>query len=136
MSVTTNVQLPLFPAPNTNLVPKLLHAGEDWTGQPYVYVDQNSVVVSGTPGQGIISDSDFGLTLTGPTAIFESLENIRFGGGYWTMNPTQLTCIGSSAATPVPLLVNSTPRILSSASTVSNSVSVLQSFDPSITSFV
>lgn len=134
--LTTDIQLPLFPAPNTSLIPKVLHAGEDWTGQPYVYVDESSIVLCTKPGQGVLADPVYGITLTGPIAFFESLENMKVGGGYWTINPTQLACIGSDAATPFPWLIKSTPRILTAASAVSDSVDVLQSYDPSVSSLV
>lgn len=42
-------------------------------------------------------------------------ENISFGCGYWRLNPLVLTCIGSSSAMPIPMLVYGSPRILSAA---------------------
>lgn len=130
-SITNTEQLPLFAPPGT-LVPKLIHSGIDWVGQPYIYTDNSTVALSSKTGQGVLVDNDFGIALTGPLSIFESLENIHFAGGYFTINPVQLECIGSSAAFPVPFLVNSTPRLLAAAATVSNSVSTLQTADPSI----
>lgn len=130
-SITNPVQLPLF-APNGTLIPKCIHAGTDWVGQPYVYVDEDWAVMYSQIGQGFSADNVFGNTISGPLSIMESLENIHFAGGYFTINPVQLEVIGSSAAFPVPFLVNSTPRLLNAASTVSNSVSSLQAADPSI----
>ncbi len=130
-SITNGVQLPLF-APTDTLVPKLIHAGSDWVGQPYIYTDQSSVAVRGNTGKGILVDNEFGISISGSLSIFESLENIHFAGGYFTVNPIQLEAIGSSAAFPVPFLIPSIPRLVSAAATVKNSVSSLQQADPSI----
>ena len=129
--ITTIVQLPLF-APVGTLVPKCLHYGTDWVGQPYLFTDDSSVAINSKLGQGILVDNVNGTSISGPTSFFESLENIHFGCGYFTINPVQLESIGSSAAFPVPFLVSSTPRLISAASTVSSSVSALQAADPSI----
>lgn len=130
-SISNNQQLPLF-APAGTLVPKLIHAGQDWVGQPYIYTDDSTVALRSKTGQGIIVDNVFGTTISGPIALFESLENIHFTGGYWTLNPVQIESIGSSASIPVPTLVPSTPRILAAATAVASSVSMLQAADPSI----
>lgn len=130
-AITNDQQLPLFAKPGA-LVPKLIHAGSDWVGQPYLYTDDSVVALRSKNGQGILVDNVFGTTISGPLAMFESLENIHFAGGYWTLNPTQIESIGSSAAIPVPVLVPSTPRLLSAAKTLKASVSSLQAADPSI----
>lgn len=130
-SISNDVQLPLF-APVGTLVPKLIHSGTDWVGQPYVYTDQSTIALSAKTGEGILVDNDFGIAISGSLSIFESLENIHFGGGYFTVNPLQLECIGSSSAFPIPFLIPSTPRLLSSAATVSSSVSNLQAADPTM----
>lgn len=132
-SIVNSIQLPMFAPPGT-LVPKIIHSGSNWVGQPYVYTDDSSVAVRGADGQGILIDNTFGTTITGPTAFFESLENIHFSGGYWTINPVLIESVGSSAAIPMPFLVPTTPRILSAAQTLSSSVSTLQAADPTITS--
>jgi hypothetical protein len=134
-SITTNQQLPLFPKP-TDIVSKVMHSGTDWVGQPYLYTDSSSVALRSQLGKGVLVDNVFGTTVTGPFSIFESLENMHINGGYWTINPMQLESIGSSSALPIPWLVPATPRILSSAQTISSSVSTLQSADPTITSVV
>jgi len=130
-AITNPVQLDLF-APVGTLIPKCIHAGTDWVGQPYVYIDTSGVAVYSQVGQGFATDNLFGNTISGPLSIMESLENIHFAGGYFTINPVQLESIGSSAAFPVPFLVNSTPRLLGAAATVSSSVSALQAADPSM----
>jgi hypothetical protein len=116
------------------MVPKLMHAGSDWTGQPYVYIDDSSVAIRSKIGQGIIVDDVFGTGISGPLSVYDSLENVHFGAGYWTLNPLQLEMIGSSAATPMPLLASTTPRLLSAASTVSSSVTALKQADPNVPS--
>jgi hypothetical protein len=47
-------------------------------------------------------------------------QNISLAGGYWRFNPLALTCIGSSAAMPVPLLAYDKPQILAGAGDRSN----------------
>lgn len=130
-SITNEVQLPLF-APVGTLVPKLIHSGTDWVGQPYLYTDDSSIALNSKIGQGILVDNVFGTSVSGPLSFFESLENIHFAGGYFTINPVQLECIGSSAAFPVPFLVPSTPRLFAAANTVSSSVSALKAADPTM----
>jgi hypothetical protein len=49
----------------------------------------------------------------------EMPQNISFGGGYWRFNPLALTCIGSSAALPVPLLAYGKPQLLAGAGDIS-----------------
>lgn len=132
-AISNNEQLPLF-APVGTLIPKLLHSGQDWVGQPYVYTDNSSVAIRSKTGQGILIDNVFGTSISGPLSIYESLENVHFGAGYWTINPIQLESIGSSADIPVPFLVNTTPRLLDASQTVSNSVSSLKAADPTIPS--
>lgn len=95
-----------------SVTPKVIHAGDDWVGQPYVLVDENSVRMNAGLGNGISISEEFGTILQGPISLSESPENISFGGGYWRINPMVTACIGSSAATPVPWLVNDTPEVL------------------------
>lgn len=129
--ITNNQQLDLF-AKRGTLIPKLLHSGTDWVGQPYVFTDDSSVALRSKTGQGILVDNVFGTSIQGPISLFESLENIHVGGGYFTINPLQLESIGSSSAIPIPWLVPSTPRLLSAAKSISNSVGALKSADPSM----
>src|SRR5271168_2538570 len=88
-AITNPDQLQLFPTAAT-IIPKCTHAGTDWVGQPYVYYDQSSVAMRSKLGQGVAVDNVFGVTLSGPLAIFETLDNIHVGGGYWSFNPVQL----------------------------------------------
>jgi len=41
-------------------------------------------------------------------------ENRSFSCGYWRLYPMVLTCIGSSAAMPVPMLIYEKPKLLKS----------------------
>lgn len=132
-SISNDQQLPLFARPGT-LVPKLIHSGTDWVGQPYVFTDESSVAIRSKIGQGLLVDNVFGTSIQGPLSLFESLENIHVAGGYFTINPIQLESIGSSSAIPIPWLVPSIPRLLSAAKTVNDSVSSLKSADPSMVS--
>ena len=97
----------------------LMHAGAKWTGQPYVFLDDEGVEIaagdSDRPDRGISVSHKFGTQITGPMSFAEMPENISFGCGYWRLNPLVLTCIGSSSAMPIPMLVYGSPRILSAA---------------------
>lgn len=95
-----------------DLQPKILHAGDRWQGQPFIYVSDGQVVLAGDSDHGISVDPDFGVHLQGPLSLSESPENISIAGGYWRVNPMVLACIGSSAAMPVPWLVPADPDLL------------------------
>ena len=102
----------------------LLHAGAEWTGQPYAFMDDESVsLVAGEndrPDRGITVTHKFGTQISGPMSFAEMPENMSFGCGYWRLNPMVLCCIGSSAALPVPMLVYGAPRILAAARDMTN----------------
>lgn len=46
-------------------------------------------------------------------------QNISFGGGYWRFNPLLMTCMGSSAAMPIPLLAYNKPQLLAGVNDIS-----------------
>jgi hypothetical protein len=98
------------------VIPRLLHAGDEWTGQPYVYLDDEGVEIAAgnddRGDKGITVTSEFGTQITGPMSFAEMPQNMSFGGGYWRLNPMVLACIGSSAAMPIPMLVYETPNLL------------------------
>ena len=71
------------------------------------------------PDCGLGITSEFGTQITGPMSFSEMPQNISFGGGYWRFNPLALTCIGSSAAMPVPLLAYDQPQITAGAGDLS-----------------
>jgi hypothetical protein len=82
---------------------RLLHGGDQWTGQPYGLFDDDGIELAAGNGQrpncGIGITPDYGTQITGPMSFSEMPQNISFGGGYWRLNPLLLTCMGSS---PLP----------------------------------
>lgn len=109
----------LNPAPGDN-VQRMLHAGEAWTGQPYVLIDDSGIeICAGTsdrPDGGLTVDSTLGTQVSGPFSMSAMPQEISMAGGYYRLNPMLLSCIGSSAALPIPVLVWSTPKVLQSSS--------------------
>jgi hypothetical protein len=103
----------------TPTIPRLLHSGDEWQGQPYLYLDDTMAEIgAGTNDRhdkGIAVTSEFGTQITGPMSFSEMPEHISLGGGYWRLNPMLLTCIGSSAALPIPTLVKGTPNLTKSS---------------------
>jgi len=108
---------------------RLLHGGDTWTGQPYGLFDDDGIELAAgdgqRPGNGIGITPEFGTQITGPMSCSEMPQNISFGGGYWRFNPLLLTCIGSSAAMPVPLLAYDTPGLTDGADDIAEIVSKL-----------
>lgn len=103
-----------------DLQPKIFHAGDRWQGQPFIYLNDGQVVIAGSLETGVSVDADFGVHLQGPLSFSDSPENISVAGGYWRINPLVLTCIGSSAAMPVPWLVPADPPLLSGQQDISD----------------
>jgi hypothetical protein len=101
-----------------DLQPKMLHAGDQWQGQPFVFLSDGQVVLAGSLEHGISVDPEFGTHIQGPISLSDTPENISVAGGYWRINPMVLACIGSSAAMPVPWLVPSDPELLAGASDI------------------
>ena len=97
---------------NQEKSPKVIQAGEQWDGQPYVYVGERCIVLAGQLGKGIIIDGNYGTTIQGPISLSEMPEYVSFGGGFWRVNPAVLASIGSSAAMNVPWLVHDEPELL------------------------
>lgn len=99
-------------------IPRLLHSGEEWVGQPYVYLNPDGVeIVAGNsdrPEMGVAVTSEFGTQITGPMSFSEMPQNISLAGGYWRLNPMLLASIGSSAALPIPVLIPATPNLMKS----------------------
>lgn len=92
--------------------PKIIHAGPQWDGQPFLAVSEGCIVLGGSLDHGIISDPQFGTTIQGPISLSEMPENISVAGGFWRINPAVLAGIGSSAAMNVPWLVPDEPELL------------------------
>jgi hypothetical protein len=87
-------------------------------GSPIVFMDDESVSI--VAGESDRPDRGISVTHIVRNANHGAHELSRrcrktsaFGCGYWRLNPLVLTCIGSSAAMPVPMLVYGAPRILS-----------------------
>jgi hypothetical protein len=91
---------------------KVIHAGDDWNGQPFLLVADEAIVLAGSLENGMVVDPDFGTLMQGPISLSESPEKISFCGGYWRINPAVLSCVGSSAAMPVPWLIPDEPELL------------------------
>ncbi len=94
------------------IAPRLFQAGDEDAGQPYLLLTGQDIRMSAGGVNGLSIDEQFGTTLQGPLSLSEAPENISFCGGYWRLNPMVTTGVASSAATPVPLLVNAQPRLL------------------------
>lgn len=99
--------------------PRVLHAGDSWEGQAYVYLAKDEIDIaagsSDRPDQGVKVTSEFGTQITGPMSFADMPQNISVSGGYWCFNPLMLAAVGSSAALPIPTLVYSTPALLRSS---------------------
>lgn len=109
----------------TSLQPKVLYAGDMYEGQPYISVQEDSIIVSASKTNGISMSDKFGVTIGGPLSFSTMPDQISLGGGYWRLNPLLLSCIPSTTPTPVPVLVKSTPRLLSAKDDIDNAVSGL-----------
>jgi hypothetical protein len=107
----------------TALQNKVLYAGDSWGGQPYISVQEDSIVITASKTNGIALSDKFGITLGGPISFSVMPDQISIGGGYWRFNPLLLSCIPSTTPTPVPTLIKSTPRLLSAKDDIDGSVS-------------
>lgn len=103
-----------------DMAPRVLQAGDDDVGQPYVLLTDKDIRISAGAKNGFSIDEPFGITMQGPISLSESPENISLAGGYWRINPMVLTGVASSAATPVPWLVDSKPLLTKEASSMSD----------------
>ena len=108
------------------LNPKSLYAGDQISGQPQVIVTEDEIVLSAGTTNVIRVDEDYGVLLGGQLSLSANPRQISIGGGYWTLNPLLLSCIPSTSATPIPVLVKSTPNLLSKMSSLSSGMSFLQ----------
>jgi hypothetical protein len=107
----------------SGLQPKVVYAGDVWNGQPYVSVQQNSIAIYGSKPNGIVVTDKFGTTFSGPVSFSTMPDQIALGGGYWRLNPLLLSSIPSTTATPIPVLVPSTPQLLSASMDLSSAQS-------------
>lgn len=102
------------------LQPKVTYAGDVWESQPYIAVQQDSINISASKSNGIGLSDKFGTTIGGPISFSTMPDQISIGGGYWKLNPLLLSCVPSTTPTPVPVLVKTTPKLLSASSDLSS----------------
>jgi hypothetical protein len=108
--------------------PQKLMAGEEFVGQPYLIITDEGLAMVADPKKVISISPEFGITLSGIISFSAMPEQISIGGGYWRFNPLNLTCIGSSAATPVPMLAKATPRLLEANKALSSNANNTESY--------
>lgn len=101
---------------------KTIYAGDAWEGQPYVAVLEDSILLAASKTSGIAISDKFGVTIGGKLSLSTPPDQIQIGGGYWTFNPLILSCLPSTTPTPIPMLVKSTPRLLTAQSDVKGAV--------------
>lgn len=110
MRIPMNQRVSLVGGPSA---PKLFHAGDEWLGeaQPQLLIQEDSLRMIAGLDKGISIDATFGTMIQGPCSLADMPENIRIAS-YWCFNPMLLTCIGSSAAMNIPVLVPTTPPVI------------------------
>jgi hypothetical protein len=97
------------------LQPKLLHAGDQFAGQPYLLISEDAIALVGDDKNVVNVNPDFGVQIGGKVSLSAMPDQVSFGGGYWRVNPTVLSCLPSTTPTPVPWLVKSVPELLRGA---------------------
>lgn len=107
--------------------PRLFFAGDEDSGQPYMLLTGHDLRFSAGTVNGLSIDEQFGTTIQGPISLSEAPENISFCGGYWRLNPVVLTGVASSAATPVPMLVDAQPKLMEASKGMSGVLGGLMS---------
>lgn len=111
----------------TSLTTKIIYAGTEAIGQPYLVVTEDGLALVGDKKKVVTVGSDFGLSLQGVMSLSAMPEQISFGGGYWRINPLVLSTVPSTTPTPVPWIVKSTPRLLAASGDITGAVSGLES---------
>ena len=105
---------------------KVIYAGAEPTGQPYLIVTEDGIALVDDESNVISLNPDFGINLSGRIALACMPEQISIGGGYWRINPLVLSCIPSTSATPVPWLNKAQPRLLQSKDSLSSALSGME----------
>lgn len=105
--------------------PKTLYAGDIFAGQPNITVTDDGIFIAASKTQVIAITEKFGIHMTGDISLSANPNQIYLGGGYWTLNPLLLSCLPSTSATPIPVLVKSSPLILNSQDSMSDCLSFL-----------
>ena len=108
--------------------PKVIYAGDEPVGQPYIVATDSAIGIIGDPNHGVVVGPDFGVGIVGPMSFMAGPDQISFSGGYWRINPQVLSSIGSMSVTPVPFLVPSTPALLQSAADIDGCMSMMEGF--------
>lgn len=109
----------------TALQTKVIYAGDEWNGQPYVSIAEDTINLSASKEQAIAISDKFGITIGGKLSLSMMPDQISIGGGYYRFNPLLLSLIPSTTPTPIPTLVKDTPRLLKASADVQSSVSGL-----------
>jgi hypothetical protein len=107
--------------------PKILYAGDQYDGQPYVVVTEEDIAIVGDKRSVIAVNPDFGILLGGRVSLSCMPDELMFGGGYWRLDPRHLSTVPSTTPTPIPLLVKSIPPLLNARSDISKSLDFMNS---------
>jgi hypothetical protein len=107
--------------------PKSIYAGDVYGGQPSVTVTNDGIWLAGSKTSVINITDEYGVHLTGNISLSANPNQISIAGGYWVFNPMIVSCIPSTSATPIPVLVRSTPHLLKSQNSLTSAFSSLGS---------
>src|ERR1035437_3958321 len=92
--------------------PRFFHSGDEFTGQPYVLIDDEGVNLVGDRKNLISVDPHNGVLLAGDVSLSTMPDHLAFAGGYFRLNPLVLSTLPSTTPTPIPMLLNSPPICL------------------------
>lgn len=90
-------------APITGKVLKSDQSG----AQAFISIDPSGINICANPTTGMRYDID-GLKLLGELSVNGGFSNVVVGG-LWTMNPTLMTYVPSTAVTPIPAFIPNNP---------------------------
>lgn len=108
--------------------PKVIYAGDAYQGQSYIVVTDEGIILVGDKNNVINISPDFGVLLAGKLSLSAMPDQISIGGGYWRFNPLLTSCVPSTTPTPIPTLVQATPELLRSSSSISDCESNLLAY--------
>ena len=107
--------------------PKVMYAGDIFSGQPNVAITDTGIFAAASKTQVLAITEAFGIHMTGDISLSAMPSQIYIGGGYWTLNPLLLSCLPSTSATPIPVLVKSKPLLLTKHKSLSDCLTFLGS---------
>jgi hypothetical protein len=107
--------------------PKSIYAGDIYGGQPSITTTDEGIFIAGSKTNVIQVTKEFGVHLTGDISLSANPNQIVIGGGYWSLNPLLLSCLPSTSATPIPVLVRTTPKLLNSKDSLDDCLSMIGS---------